>query len=330
MRKKALSTPHDKGYKRNLSNPKEFLHFLQKYIGDDWTKDIKVSQLKLCDKEFVGPDYEGREADLLYELTEPDGQKTYLSVLDELQSSVDYTMIFRILLYIVSALQRIFLTTDEKTRKRKDFRLPAIIPIVFYNGSRKWNAVTELREYQLNSNIFGSHVLNLKYYLVDLSQISETFILNSNTLLDNIMYCDKARKRTEFAEILSTVMERALKLDMQDRQELVNWIDNTLLPKAENKEKIKEMIGEYLKKGGDRMEFQHNLARYVDEDRKKNRREGRKEGEKKGRRAERKILNTLFQYLKDDGRIDELLASINNTKLQNKLLKEYGLSTTVK
>ena len=314
MRKKALSTPHDKGYKRNLSNPKEFLHFLQKYIGDNWTKDLKVSQLKLCDKEFIGPDYEGREADLLYELTEPDGQKTYLYVLDELQSSVDYTMIFRILLYIVSALQRIFLTTDEKTRKRKDFRLPAIIPIVFYNGSDKWTAVTELKEYQLHSRSFGDHVLNLKYYLVDLSQISETFILNSNTLLDNIMYCDKVYKKDNLSEVLHTVMKRAEKLEPQEQQELDAWIRNILMTICKGQEKAVEEILENAKKGGNDMAFQYNIIKEYEN-------EGRK-GERRGK----KILNTLFQHLKDDGRIDELLASIDDTKLQNKLLKEYGLS----
>lgn len=30
-----VSMPHDKGYKKSLSDPGQFLHFLQKYIGAD-------------------------------------------------------------------------------------------------------------------------------------------------------------------------------------------------------------------------------------------------------------------------------------------------------
>lgn len=30
-----VNAPYDKGYKRSLSHPKEFLHFLKKYIGAD-------------------------------------------------------------------------------------------------------------------------------------------------------------------------------------------------------------------------------------------------------------------------------------------------------
>ena len=52
--------PHDKGYKRDLSNPKEFLHFLQKYVGAEWTEHLSASQLHLCDKEFIERDYGGR------------------------------------------------------------------------------------------------------------------------------------------------------------------------------------------------------------------------------------------------------------------------------
>ena len=61
--------PHDKGYKRDLRNPKEFLHFLKKYVGAEWTKGLSESQLRLCDKELIGKDYEGKEADPIYEIT---------------------------------------------------------------------------------------------------------------------------------------------------------------------------------------------------------------------------------------------------------------------
>lgn len=41
-----VSKPHDKGYKRDLSLPSEFLHFLKKYVGADWTKDLQPLHLE--------------------------------------------------------------------------------------------------------------------------------------------------------------------------------------------------------------------------------------------------------------------------------------------
>ncbi len=74
---KRVYTPHDKGYKRSLSNPKAFLNFLQKYVGADWMMQLQASQLNLCDKEFVDKDYEGREADLIYRVNLAGGEQIF-------------------------------------------------------------------------------------------------------------------------------------------------------------------------------------------------------------------------------------------------------------
>lgn len=126
--------------------------------------ELRASDLILCDKEMLERDYEGREADLLYRVGMPDGEEVYVFILQELQSSVDYTMIFRILVYVVNTLVKHFLDTDKNTRERAGFRLPAMVPIVFYNGQERWTAVTNLRDYQRGGDIFGNHILNLEYY----------------------------------------------------------------------------------------------------------------------------------------------------------------------
>lgn len=46
-KEKEVFNPHDKGYKVDLSIPKEFLHFLKKYVKDEWTQDLTVDQLHL-------------------------------------------------------------------------------------------------------------------------------------------------------------------------------------------------------------------------------------------------------------------------------------------
>jgi hypothetical protein len=38
-----ISTPHDRGYKKSLSRPSEFLHFLKKYVKADWMESGVLS-----------------------------------------------------------------------------------------------------------------------------------------------------------------------------------------------------------------------------------------------------------------------------------------------
>lgn len=78
-----VTTPHDKGYKKSLSRPSEFLHFIKKYIRADWMMELKESDLILCDKEMLERDYEGKEADLLYRVSLPGGREAAVSLREQ-------------------------------------------------------------------------------------------------------------------------------------------------------------------------------------------------------------------------------------------------------
>ena len=286
---KRVNTPHDKGYKKSLSNPKEFLHFLQKYIGEEWMIALSETQLVLCDKEFIEKDYEGKEADLLYKATRKDGQEVFIFIL---QSYVDQTMVFRLLIYIVNTLLRHFLATDKKVRETVGFRLPAVVPIVFYNGSETWTAVRNLKEYQGGYEFLGEHILNLEYYFVDLSKIKEEYILSTNTVLDNIMYCDKFRRKQELVAAVREAYGRVRQLGTQEREEFHNWVRYILLSVCDNKKAVVEEIMAQAENGDDNMAFEYTIIREFNKEREKVRREaaieGRMEGKKEGIKEGRK------------------------------------------
>lgn len=269
--------PHDKGYKKSLSKPAEFLHFLKKYVKADWMMQLREADLILCDKEMLEHDYEGKEADLIYRVNTPDGKQAFIFILQELQSYVDYTMIFRILVYVVNTLVKYFMDVDKKEREKAGFRLPAMVPIVFYNGSDRWTAVTSMCDYQNSGEMFGDYILNLKYYLVDLAKLEEEYILSTNTVLDNIMYCDKFRKRMELVGAIRTAYGRVRGLGLQEREEFRNWVKYILLSVCENKEAVAEEI---LSWAGDResdMAFEYTIIRSLKEEREEMRAEVKEE-----------------------------------------------------
>lgn len=274
-----VNMPHDKGYKKSLSKPSEFLHFLKKYVKADWMMELKETDLILCDKEMLERDYEGKEADLLYRVSMPDGREAFIFILQELQSYVDQTMIFRILVYIVNTLVKYFMDTNKNEREQAGFRLPAMVPILFYNGQDRWTAARSLKEYQNGGELFGDYILNLKYYLVDLSDLEEDYILSTNTVLDNIMYCDKYRKKLELAGAIRTAYSRVGKLGLQEIEEFRRWVKHILLSVCGNKEAVVEEILSWAGNGEDDMAFKYNIIRAFEDERAEGKEEGKEEGQ---------------------------------------------------
>ena len=91
--------PHDKGYKQLLSNKKTFLELIRTFVREDWAKEIDEDDLVLVNKSYILQDFSEKEADVVYRLRTREDDVIFY-VLLELQSTVDYTMPFRLLLYM--------------------------------------------------------------------------------------------------------------------------------------------------------------------------------------------------------------------------------------
>ncbi len=79
-------------------------------------------------------------------------------------------MAFRVLMYLVSIWHDLYNNMQEHERKREDFSLPPVFPIVLYNGAKKWEAATSVKELVQKGEIFQDFLPNVRYHLVDVSQ----------------------------------------------------------------------------------------------------------------------------------------------------------------
>ena len=177
--------PHDKGYKRIFSIKKNFLDFIRKYIGFDWMMELTESSLELIDKEYVTDQFDTYESDLVYKVDTKAGS-VYLFFLFELQSYNDFTMPFRLLVYMTAIWLDYFKNSDKNKRKQKGYRLPAIMPIVLHNGERSWTASHRFRDMIGQEELFGKYVVDFEYVLVSVKCLAASKIRSSNTLVDNI------------------------------------------------------------------------------------------------------------------------------------------------
>jgi len=255
---------HDESLKSILATGEAIAHFLTKYIAQKWTAYVSANKLVRIDKSFITGEYSHIDSDLIYKLQIGDSD-VYFYILLELQSTVDFKMPFRLLRYMVALLDDIFKDTDKDARERKDYRLPAIVPIVLYNGYDNWTAVRSFREYTKNHELFGDNIIDFEYLLFDLKRTDESAILPITTALDAFLSIDKLRleKKLSPEEFAAWWVKQEPQLSEDDENTLLNWIIHVVCKGKLSQKEIKNLT-ESLKKG-DTVTMKHGLAAWRDE-----------------------------------------------------------------
>jgi predicted transposase YdaD len=133
--------PHDMMVRAVLSDLAEATSFLQRHLPQEVSQALSWSTLKLLEGSFVDEHLRESEADVLYEVQHVSGEASvWVYILLEHQSTPDRWMRFRLLKYCC----RIW---DLSFREYPDQReLPAIVPLVFYQGERRWSYSSEFAD----------------------------------------------------------------------------------------------------------------------------------------------------------------------------------------
>ncbi len=308
--KKQTDNPHDKGYKRIFSIKKHFLHFIKKYIALEWMMDLKEEDLELIDKEFITDQFDTYESDLVYKVYTKEGV-VYLFFLLELQSYNDFTMPFRLLVYMTAIWLDHFKNCDKNKRSQKGYRLPAIMPIVLHNSERNWTASCKFSQMISNAELFGKYVVDFEYALVSVNTLTESKISSSNTLIDNIFLADKKRTRQDWTDGIAELMRRIRAMDTNDLNEWITWFSNVI--RKLNEDERGELITQI--KEGDEKEMCSSFERLLN----KEKTEGKAEA--------------VIELLEDLGELPDSLKTCimeqTDTELLRKWLKVAAKATSI-
>ncbi|MGL5750855.1 MAG: Rpn family recombination-promoting nuclease/putative transposase, partial [Paraclostridium sp.] len=180
------------------------MNLFQNYIKSDWIKSIKAEDLKLVNKSFVTSDYKDRECDIVYE-AKINESKVIFYILLEFQSSIDYTMPLRILIYI-SEILREHAKNAEHKKYDKNIKIPAVVPIVLYNGEMQWDVEQEFRKIIDNEEIFGDGLINFKYDIFDVNNdFTKEDLIKSNSVTSAIFLLDQKIDEIEFLQRIKVI-----------------------------------------------------------------------------------------------------------------------------
>ncbi|MDR1687056.1 MAG: Rpn family recombination-promoting nuclease/putative transposase [Clostridiales bacterium] len=220
-----MHNPHDKRYKELLSNKKAFISFLKDCISEPWVFEITENDLRKSNTSFILQDFTAKEADVVYEVS-VNGRKIIFYILVELQSTVDYRMSYRLMLYVVEILRDYYNKANVNERDNKEFKFPAVIPVVFYSGNETWTLPTNIREMFENFESFGNRILNFEYVLVAAKNYTEEQLKSFCSKLLAIAFMFENSKTT--ADVNNGLMEiiKAMnELDQEEKRTLNVFLD---------------------------------------------------------------------------------------------------------
>jgi predicted transposase YdaD len=142
--------PHDSAYKSLFSNADVVRSVMLDVIQDEWVHDLNWATLEPFDASFISKKLVRRHSDLIWrvQLQAPSQDQErqerqeprwlYVYLLFEFQSSVDPYMAVRMMSYTALLYERLIgQRVDGKKFKGK---LPAVLPMVIYNGEARWRA----------------------------------------------------------------------------------------------------------------------------------------------------------------------------------------------
>ena len=276
--------PHDKGYRQLLTNKKTFLELLQTFVGEDWVRDIDEATLTLVDKSYILQDFNDKEADIVYRLR-LQGTDVIFYVLLELQSTVDQTMPFRLLQYMVEIWRDFYNNVPKRERRHKGFRLPAIVPAVLYNGKQGWTARRSFREYQSGHERFSRHLLDFSYILFDVVRYGEEDLRRVANVVSSVFYLDQAAGPLEVTGRLRMLVDILKGMTPEQFRQVTVWWKNAGVRKLP--ESLREEVDRVLEKTKPR-EVENmvtNIERALDKMKRQAKVEGKAEGKAEGRRG---------------------------------------------
>ena len=213
---------YDSAYKYLFSNKRLFHQFLTQFIDESFTRNIKLEDIEQVDRSFVSDEFLKRESDIIYRV-KLEKREVYIYVLLEFQSTVDKSIPVRMLLYILQLYDQLF----RNSRKGK---LPAVFPIILYNGSEKWTVPRDVATL-IEASIPGKYIPTFQYYAVIEKEVPDRVLKRVKGLVSAIIYLEKQGDEKSLGQAIETVIELIAEEQPEQLRMFSNWV-NRMFGKA--------------------------------------------------------------------------------------------------
>jgi len=219
---------HDKTYKLLFSHAEMVEDLLRGFVPEEWVGQLDFATLEKYPGSYVSDNLDRREDDVVWRLRCGESW-TYVYILIEFQSSVDYFMALRVMAYLALFYQD--LVRSEKLVAGD--RLPPVLPIVLYNGRPRWTAAQDIADL-LSPAPKGleRYAPRLRYFLIDEGRYADSDLVPLKNLVAALFRLENSRTAREMDGVLAALVEWLKAPDQASlRRAFVAWLRQGLQSK---------------------------------------------------------------------------------------------------
>ena len=225
--KKDIHHIHDKTYRSFFENKEIFLQLLQSFVNEAWTTKLQEDKLFEDKSHYILRDFEEAEADIVYKATIEE-EEVFFCILLELQSTVDHSMPIRLFYYMAEIWRKYLKEHPKETIKRCDFKLPAIVPIVLYNGSNTWTAPLSFKNKVQRAELFEDHIIDFNYILINVNAYTKEDLMRLQNTISAIFLLDQKIDSNEFLNRAGIIGNEFNLISNAHKLKLTDWLDHIM------------------------------------------------------------------------------------------------------
>ncbi|MDR0884859.1 MAG: Rpn family recombination-promoting nuclease/putative transposase [Clostridiales Family XIII bacterium] len=212
-----ISKAKDNSFKVIFDDPELFSAFIKDFIDIDILKDIKPSDIKDVSERYLPLHTENKDSDTVKRIELSDDTSLFIITILEHESKVNYRMPFKMLQYISLVLDKYEKEVNKKkkgTSFKKNFKYPAILPIVYYDGKSRWTAEKNFLNRTDLSDIFEKYIPKFEYELIDLNTYSYDDIMKFGDTISFMLLLDKVSGNDDFLALKQIIAKYYNEIDL--------------------------------------------------------------------------------------------------------------------
>ena len=281
---------HDEIYKRLFAFPRMVEDLMRGFAAREWAAAIDFSTLRKLPAEYVSDEMRRRIGDAVWAVQLRDGG--HVLAMLEFQSRNDPMMALRILVYTGLLYQEV--VRNDAPVLDSGRRLPAVLPVVLYNGTTPWRAAREFADVvQPTDPALELYRPSQRYHVLDEYHVAEEQLPGAN-LVTAAIRLERIDSPSDLVRVVDLLREWLR--DPEDnglRQAFTDWVRRIAQRIVPGEETLAaEMTLEDM-----RMSVVERVSewpkQWLREGREQGLREGIEQGIERGRAEERVLLERM-------------------------------------
>ena len=216
----AMSTKHDSSYKLLFSHPEMVRDLLLGFVPGEWSQIAQFDTLERLNASYVSDHERQRHDDMVWRL-QVGPHWVWVYLLLEFQSQPDEWMTVRMMTYVSLLGQHLI-----RESRLDQGRLPALIPIVLYNGARRWKSPTDVADcFAPSLPGLASFRPRLRYHLIDEARMQLSSTPGVRNVASALFQLERSNTPSDIAQLAAAVGEALQAPEHQPLRRTVNlWL----------------------------------------------------------------------------------------------------------